>query len=245
MVALVVGFKDNMNSVYQDLKERVFKQNQRLIEKGLVVLTWGNVSEIDREKGVVAIKPSGVSFEKMKVEDIVIIDLNGNVIEGQLKPSSDTPTHLELYRCFPHIGGVCHTHATYSVSFAQAKKPVIPYGTTHADSFYGIIPCTRELNKEEINGDYELNTGKVIVEAFLNKDYEATPAVLVASHGPFSWGKDAKAAVDNAIILEKICQMNLLTDILNPSHNTIDENLERKHHERKHGVNAYYGQKGD
>ena len=231
-----------MESKYLELKERVLKANLRLAELGLVTLTWGNVSEIDRVQGVIAIKPSGVAYEDMKADDIVIVDLNGQVVEGHLKPSSDTPTHLELYKNFPHIGGVVHTHSTYATSFAQAKKAIMPYGTTHADTFFKEVPCSRELNKEEIQNDYEINTGKVIVETFKNRDYESTPAILVASHGPFAWGKNAQDAVNNALVLEKICQMNLLTDILNPGDNKISEVLEKKHHERKHGPHAYYGQ---
>ena len=239
----IKSFAKDKESRYEELKKRVYEQNIRLVKEGLISLTWGNVSEIDRELGVIAIKPSGVSYEKMKVEDIVILDLEGHVIEGDLRPSSDTPTHLELYRNFPLIGGVVHTHSTFAVAFAQAKRSVSCYGTTHADSFFKEVPCTRDLAKEEIEGEYELNTGKVIVETFKDRDYMATPAALSPSHGPFCWGKNAVKAVDSAVILEKVCQMNLLSELLSEEPISIDPVLEKKHHDRKHGKNAYYGQK--
>lgn len=227
----------------EELKQRVFEQNLRLKDSGLVILTWGNVSAIDREKGLVVIKPSGVNYDVMKASDMVVTDLDGNVIEGNLRPSSDLLTHLELYKKFPNIGGVVHTHSTHAVSFAQAGRDLTSYGTTHADTFYGDVPCTRKLSKDEIDNDYELNTGKVIVETFANKDYEAIPAVLVKNHGPFTWGKTCEKAVENAIILEEVCKMALLSESLNPNIERVDQYLLNKHYFRKHGKNAYYGQK--
>lgn len=227
----------------EELKQRVFEQNLRLKDSGLVILTWGNVSAIDREKGLVVIKPSGVNYDVMKASDMVVTDLDGNVIEGNLRPSSDLLTHLELYKKFPNIGGVVHTHSTHAVSFAQAGRDLTSYGTTHADTFYGDVPCTRKLSKDEIDNDYELNTGKVIVETFANKDYEAIPAVLVKNHGPFTWGKTCEKAVENAIILEEVCKMALLSELLNPNIERVDQYLLNKHYFRKHGKNAYYGQK--
>lgn len=227
----------------EELKQRVFEQNLRLKDSGLVILTWGNVSAIDREKGLVVIKPSGVNYDVMKASDMVVTDLDGNVIEGNLRPSSDLLTHLELYKKFPNIGGVVHTHSTHAVSFAQAGRDLTSYGTTHADTFYGDVPCTRKLSKDEIDTDYELNTGKVIVETFANKDYEAIPAVLVKNHGPFTWGKTCEKAVENAIILEEVCKMALLSESLNPNIERVDQYLLNKHYFRKHGKNAYYGQK--
>ena len=226
-----------------ELKKEAYEANLRLVDEGLITLTWGNVSVIDRKKGLIAIKPSGVPYDKMKVEDIVVVDLQGHVVEGELNPSSDLPTHLELYRAFPSIGSVVHTHSTYAVAFAQAKKAIVSYGTTHADTFHGDVPCTREMTQEEIEHDYEANTGKVIVETFANLDYEATPGVLVSGHGPFAWGKNAKDCVDHALILERVAQMAALTLMMNPEATRINPNLERKHYERKHGKNAYYGQK--
>ncbi len=226
-----------------ELKKKVYEQNLRLKKSGLVLLTWGNVSAIDRENHLVAIKPSGVEYDTMKIEDVVLVDFDGNVIEGQLRPSSDLWTHLELYKNFPSIGGVVHTHSTSAVAFAQAGRNLIPYGTTHADAFYGEIPCTRKLTKEEILEDYELNTGKVIVETFREKDYEALPAVFVKNHGPFTWGKTCEKAVENAIILEEVCKMALLSEGLNPKIKGVDQYLLDKHYFRKHGINAYYGQK--
>ena len=227
----------------EKLKEIVYKQNMRLKESGLVVLTWGNVSGIDREKGLVVIKPSGVPYSEMKPEDMVVTDLNGKVVEGSLRPSSDLATHLELYKSFPHIGGVVHTHSTYAVAFAQAGRDLPPYGTTHADAFYGEVPCTRALSKEEIEEAYELNTGKVIVETFQDKDYEAVPAVLTRNHGPFTWGNSPEKAVENAIVLEEVSKMALLSETLNPDIKPVDQHLLDKHYFRKHGKNAYYGQK--
>lgn len=226
----------------EELKERVFKQNLALVKNNLVILTWGNVSAIDREHGLVVIKPSGVDYSVMKASDMVVTDLNGKVVEGNLKPSSDLLTHIELYKAFPNICGVVHTHSTFATSFAQAGKPIKPYGTTHADTFYGEVPVTRELTKEEIDKDYELNTGKVIVETFLDKDYEAIPSVIVKNHGPFSWGKTPEKAVENATILEEVSKMAFITEGLTPNVKKVSKNLLDKHYLRKHGKNAYYGQ---
>ncbi|MDO4562908.1 MAG: L-ribulose-5-phosphate 4-epimerase [Clostridia bacterium] len=227
----------------ENLKSRVLAANLELPRRGLVTYTWGNVSGIDREKGFIAIKPSGVSYEEMKDEDIVIVDLNGNVVEGSLRPSSDTPTHIELYKRFPNIGGVVHTHSRYATIWAQAGKPIPPLGTTHADYFYGSLPCTRPLTKEEIEGEYELNTGKVIAETFegINPDY--VPGVVVYSHGPFTWGKSPEEAVHNSVVLEEVSMMALNTILLNPQIGSIDSSIKDKHFLRKHGKNAYYGQK--
>lgn len=226
----------------QELKERVFKANLDLVKHGLVVLTWGNVSGIDREKGLVAIKPSGVSYDTMTVDDIVVVDLDGNVVEGNLRPSSDTPTHLELYKAFPDIGGVVHTHSINATSFAQSGKPIIAYGTTHADCFYGDIPCARALTKEEIESEYEKNTGNVIIETFKELDENAIPAVLIKNHGPFAWGKTPEKAVEAAVTLEAVAEMCLKTRQINPDVERVDGYLLDKHYLRKHGSNAYYGQ---
>ncbi|MBE5743078.1 MAG: L-ribulose-5-phosphate 4-epimerase, partial [Clostridiales bacterium] len=217
--------------------------NIELVKNGLVVLTWGNVSGIDREKNLVVIKPSGVDYDKMTADDMVVIDLDGNVVEGKYRPSSDTPTHLYLYKKFQEIGGVVHTHSTNAVSFAQAGRDIIAYGTTHADAFYGDVPCARALTKQEIESEYELNTGKVIVETFANKDYNAIPSVLVKNHGPFSWGSTPEKAVQNAITLEEVAKMAMYTELLNAKAERVDKYLLDKHYYRKHGKNAYYGQK--
>ena len=227
----------------EQLKIDVFNSNMALVKHQLITLTWGNVSGIDREKGLVVIKPSGVSYSSMKPSDMVVVDLNGNVIEGKYSPSSDTPTHLELYKNFPMIGGVVHTHSTFATSFAQAHQNIIPYGTTHADTFHGAIPLTRELNAEEIENNYELHTGRVIVEAFKNVSYEEIPAVIVSGHGPFVWGKTPKNAVENAVILEEVAKMAYLTKTINPTTQVLQQRLMDKHYFRKHGINAYYGQK--
>ena len=225
------------------LKEEVYKANLSLVEYKLVLFTWGNVSAIDREKGLVVIKPSGVDYATMKPSDMVVLDLDGNKVEGDLNPSSDTPTHLELYRSFPDIGGIAHTHSTFAVGFAQAAKDIIPYGTTHADFAFGAIPCTRDLNGIEIKDEYELNTGKVIVECFEERgiDYNAVPGVLVHSHGPFTWGKNADAAAKNSAILEEVSKMAYLSETLGAKE--ASKNIQKKHYFRKHGANAYYGQK--
>lgn len=227
----------------ESLKQKVYEANLRLVEYNLVLFTWGNVSEIDRETGLVVIKPSGVSYEKMKPEDMVVMNLDGEKVEGELNPSSDTPTHLELYRRFPEIGGVAHTHSTFAVSFAQAASDIPCYGTTHADFAFGSVPCTRDLTKEEIEGEYELNTGKVIAECFETReiDYNAVPAVLVRSHGPFTWGKNSADAAKNSAILEEVAKMSYLSRTLDAE--PANEHILKKHYFRKHGANAYYGQK--
>lgn len=227
----------------EELKLRVFKQNLALVKHGLVVLTWGNASAVDREKGLVVIKPSGVSYEDMKADDMVVVDLDGNVVEGSLRPSSDTPTHLLLYKSFKEIGGVVHTHSTYATAWAQRGKDIPAYGTTHADAFYGDVPCTRSLKENEIKNDYELNTGKVIVESFKDKDYKAVPAVLVKNHGPFTWGATCEKAVENAVTLEQVAKMAHITGAICPNAPKVDKFLLDKHYFRKHGANSYYGQK--
>lgn len=230
--------------MFQALKEKVLKANLLLPKYHLVTFTWGNVSEIDREKCVVAIKPSGVEYEQMQPDDIVIVDLQGNIIEGKLNPSSDTPTHLELYKAYPSIGGIVHTHSTHATIWAQAGKDIPALGTTHADYFYGDIPCARHLTDQEIKQEYEKNTGLVIVEEFANRhiDPVAMPAVLVSGHAPFCWGKDCFDAVHNAVVLEEVANMALATRLLNPVIH-IEQALSDKHYFRKHGANAYYGQR--
>lgn len=227
----------------EKLKEEVCKANLDLVAHGLVIFTWGNVSGIDREKGLVVIKPSGVSYDNMKPEDMVVVDLNsGEVVEGNLRPSSDTPTHLALYRAFPEIGGVVHTHSTYATAWAQAGIDLPNIGTTHADYFHDAVPCTRRMNEEEVTGDYELETGNVIVETFRNLNPVHTPGVLVSNHGPFTWGKDPHEAVHNAVVLEQVAKMAFVAFSVNPSL-TMNPLLVEKHFSRKHGPNAYYGQK--
>ncbi|MGN1328911.1 MAG: L-ribulose-5-phosphate 4-epimerase [Eubacterium sp.] len=233
----------------EELKEKVFEANLKLVEYGLVVLTWGNVSGIDREKGLFVIKPSGVPYDTMKASDMVVMDLNGNKVEGDLNPSSDTPTHLELYRKFSDIGGVVHTHSSWACSWAQAGRDVPAYGTTHADFANGCVPCARGLTKEEVDREYELNTGKVIVEEFEKRNIspDECPAVLVHRHGPFTWGKDPFKAVENALILEEVSRMAYQTEQISAfdssSNIGIEQYLLDKHYQRKHGKNAYYGQK--
>jgi L-ribulose-5-phosphate 4-epimerase len=219
----------------------VFEQNISLVKHGLVILTWGNVSAKDEETGLVVIKPSGVPYNTMKVEDMVVIDLDGNIVEGNYRPSSDLPTHLYLYKKYPTLGGIVHTHSTYATAFAQSGRDIIAYGTTHADAFYGNVPCSRELTDEEINGDYEQNTGKVIAEAVT--DVEAIPAMLVKNHGVFTWGSTPEKAVEYAVTLEEVAKMALLTEQLNGETPRIKQHLLDKHYFRKHGKNAYYGQK--
>ena len=226
----------------ESVKERVYKANISLMKEGLVTLTWGNVSEIDRETGYVVIKPSGVKYEDMKVTDMVVVDLEGNVIEGNLNPSSDTPTHLELYRSFPDIGGITHTHSRWATIFSQIGMAIPALGTTHADTFYGDVPCTRKMTKEEIFGEYELETGKVIAECFNQENIMEIPGVLVNSHGPFTWGSNSLKSVENAIILEEVAMMAWHTLKFAPE-NKIQQELLDKHYLRKHGKNAYYGQK--
>ncbi len=225
------------------LKQMVYEANLLLPKHGLVTYTWGNVSAIDRSTNLIAIKPSGVSYDEMKVTDIVVVDLFGEVVEGDLKPSSDTPTHLELYRNFRNIGGIVHTHSSWATIFAQSGKVVPPLGTTHADYFNGEIPITRKMTKVEIETDYELQTGRVIVERFQKIDPDQIPCVLVHSHGPFTWGKDALDAVHNAVVLEEVSKMALYTSILiDGAVPNMQPELLDKHFSRKHGVNSYYGQ---
>nr|WP_152819531.1 L-ribulose-5-phosphate 4-epimerase [Vibrio sp. B1Z05] len=233
----------NTPSVYQNLKQRVLKANLQLPKYGLVTFTWGNVSEIDRELGVIAIKPSGVEYDDMTINHIVVVDLNGAIIEGELNPSSDTATHIEIYKAFPNVGGVVHTHSRSATIWAQAGIDIPALGTTHADYFYGDIPCTRRLSNTEIAQEYERNTGLVIVEEFSQRriDPMAVPSAIVAGHAPFSWGKNANDAVHNAVVLEEISAMALATRALN-SGIKLQPELSDKHYLRKHGENAYYGQ---
>ena len=225
----------------KELKERVFRANLLLKESGLITLTWGNVSEIDRESGLIVIKPSGVDYDVMTADDMVVVDLEGKVVDGELRPSSDLPTHIELYKNFPTIRGVAHTHSRWATVFAQAGKSIPMLGTTHADTFFGDVPCTRKMTPEEIAGAYEKETGSVIVEEFADKDPDAIPGVLVCSHGPFTWGKDAIGAVKNAIVLEEVAMMAWHTVAIS-SAMTFQQELADKHYYRKHGAGAYYGQ---
>ena len=238
----------------EELKEKVCQANLDLVKYGLVIFTWGNVSAIDREKGLVVIKPSGVSYDDMKPSDMVVVDMDGKVVEGDLNPSSDTPTHLVLYKAFPEIGGVVHTHSTYATAWAQAGLDINPLGTTHADYFHGPVPCTKDMTDDQIGGDYEKETGNVIVSSFRKLNPMHTPAVLVKNHGPFAWGKDADEAVYHAKVLEEVAKMNFITETIfkvnevnkcttlgiKPS---IKKALIEKHFSRKHGPDAYYGQK--
>lgn len=228
----------------EELKREVYEANMELPKRGLITYTWGNVSGIDPESGYFVIKPSGVDYDKLSPEDMVVMDLNGNKIEGKYKPSSDTPTHMELYKKYPEIGGIVHTHSPEATSWAQAGRSIPLYGTTHADYFYGEIPCARSLTPEEIKQAYEKNTGIVIIETFekrgLNPMY--TPAVLCKNHGPFTWGKDAAEAVHNAVVLEEVAKMAAKTELINPTVEPAPDCLKDKHFFRKHGENAYYGQ---
>ncbi|MBK7456018.1 MAG: L-ribulose-5-phosphate 4-epimerase [Anaerolineales bacterium] len=225
------------------LKEQVFQANLLLPKHGLVTFTWGNVSGIDREKGLVVIKPSGVAYETMKAKDMVVVELEtGKVVDGELKPSSDTPTHLELYKAFPNIGGIVHTHSRWATSFAQAGRGIAALGTTHGDYFYGEIPAQEKMTLEEIQAEYEKETGTVIIETFKDKNPDAIPGVVVYSHGPFAWGKDAMDAVHNAVVMETVAFMNIQTLTLNPGIGPMQQELLNKHYLRKHGENAYYGQ---
>lgn len=228
----------------EELKREVYEANMELPKRGLITYTWGNVSGIDQESGYFVIKPSGVDYDKLSAEDMVVMDLNGNKIEGKYKPSSDTPTHMELYKKYPEIGGIVHTHSPEATSWAQAGRSIPLYGTTHADYFYGEIPCARNLTPEEIKQAYEKNTGLVIIETFekrgLNPMY--TPAVLCKNHGPFTWGKDAAEAVHNAVVLEEVAKMAAKTELINPTVEPASDCLKDKHFFRKHGENAYYGQ---
>lgn len=226
----------------EELKQEVFRANLDLVKHGLVIFTWGNVSGIDREKGLVVIKPSGVAYDDMKADDMVVVDWEGTIVEGRLKPSSDTTTHLVLYASFPNIGGVVHTHSTYATAWAQAGKDIPNIGTTHADYFKDNIPCTRPMTKAEIECAYERETGNVIAERFaeINPDY--TPGVLVNNHGPFAWGTNAHNATHNAVVLEQVAKMAFIACSVNPQLR-MNEALINKHFERKHGTNAYYGQR--
>ena len=226
----------------EELKKAVYEANMLLPKHNLVTFTWGNVSQIDRETGYFAIKPSGVDYDKLTPEDMVIMDLEGNKIEGKYNPSSDTPTHIELYKAFLKIGGVVHTHSPWATSWAQAGRGIPCYGTTHADYMYGEIPCVRCLTKEEIDTAYEKNTGVLIADYFKDKDYEAVPAVLCKNHGVFTWGKDAHEAVHNAVVAEEVAKMAARCEFINPDVKPAPKELQDKHYYRKHGANAYYGQ---
>lgn len=226
----------------EELKQKVYEANMELPRRGLVTYTWGNVSGIDRESGFFVIKPSGVDYETLMPDDMVVMDLEGNKIEGRYNPSSDTPTHRELYRAFPGVGGIVHTHSSWATSWAQACRSVPCYGTTHADYYYGEIPCARSLTAEEINGEYEKNTGLVIIETFKEKDPASVPGVLCSNHGPFTWGKDAAEAVHNAVVLEEVAKMAFRTEQLNREVTSAPQVLQDKHYLRKHGPGAYYGQ---
>ncbi len=233
----------------EELKEKVLQANLDLVRHGLVIFTWGNVSAIDRESGLVVIKPSGVDYNRLRAEDMVVVDLEGKVVEGSLRPSSDTPTHVELYKAFPEIGGVVHTHSTWATAWAQAGRDIPNIGTTHADYFHDDIPCTGDMTLQEVEGDYELETGKVIVRRFNSPGPDGshglnpvhTPGVLVKNHGPFTWGKDAAEAVHNAVVLEQVAKMAAIALSVNPDL-TMNPLLIQKHFSRKHGPNAYYGQ---
>lgn len=230
---------------FEQLKEAVLCANLDLPKHGLVTFTWGNVSGIDRERGAVVIKPSGVSYEAMQVKDMVVLDLEGRVIEGSLRPSSDTPTHLALYRQYADIGGIVHTHSTYATSWAQAGRAIPAFGTTHADYFYGAIPCSRPLTPAEVKDAYELNTGLVIIESLGSGKPLEIPGILVSQHAPFAWGKSADDAVHNAVVLEEVARMALFTVMLAPNRPPVPDFLLDKHYLRKHGADAYYGQTGD
>lgn len=228
----------------EELRRQVWAANRDLPRRGLVTLTWGNVSGIDRASGLVVIKPSGVEYDELTPENLVVVDLDGHVAEGTLRPSSDTATHLELYKAFPAVGGIVHTHSTYATAWAQARRDLPCYGTTHADTFYGPVPCTRQLTPAEVQNEYEKHTGTVIVETFRERgiDAAAVPGVLCACHGPFTWGADAAKAVENAVILEEVARMALLTRQVDPAAVPAPQYLLDKHYHRKHGPGAYYGQ---
>jgi len=228
--------------MHDELRQRVCEANLALQRHGLVVFTWGNVSEIDRAAGVVAIKPSGVSYADLTPEGIVLVDLDGRVVEGTLRPSSDTPTHLELYRAFDGVGGICHTHSLYATMWAQAQREIPCFGTTHADHFYGPVPVTEAMTPEEIAEAYEQNTGRVIVRRFAGMDPLRMPAVLVANHGPFTWGRGPAQSVENAVVLEQVARMAFGTLVVNARQQAVSQALLDKHYLRKHGTNAYYGQ---
>ena len=227
----------------EELKLAVYEANMELPGRGLVTYTWGNVSGIDRDKNLVVIKPSGVPYDELKPEHLVVLDMEGNIVEGKFKPSSDTPTHLVIYRNFREAGGIVHTHSKWATTWAQSGRSIPALGTTHADYFYGDIPCTREMTSAEINGEYEKETGNVIVETFMNNNPIHVPGVLVRNHGPFTWGKDAHEAVHNAVVLEEIAMMAFNTFLLNPEAKPVNQSLLDRHFLRKHGANAYYGQR--
>lgn len=228
----------------EQLKQQVYEANMELPRRGLVTYTWGNVSGIDRQSGLFVIKPSGVEYDELRPEDLVVLDLNGNKVEGKLNPSSDTKTHIELYKAFPELGGIVHTHSTHAVAWAQAGRDIPCFGTTHADYFYGPVPCARALTQEEIDEDYEKNTGKVIIESFQGRNIQPlhVPGVICSSHGPFTWGKDAAQAVYHAVVLEEVAKMALLTLQIDPNAAPAPQRIQDKHFLRKHGPNAYYGQ---
>jgi len=232
-----------MPSRYQELKERVWEANQEIPRRSLAIYTFGNASEIDRAQGVVAIKPSGVAYADLKVDDLVVLDLEGKVVEGKLRPSSDTPTHLVLYRAFPAVGGVVHTHSTYATGWAQARRPLPIYGTTHADHLAEDVPCTAVMTDEAVQRDYEVETGNQILACFAGRDPSHVPMVLVAGHGPFTWGASAAKAVYHAAVLEELAKMAFVTRVVDPAAERLPSSLIHKHFERKHGKNAYYGQK--
>lgn len=228
----------------EELKQQVYEANMELPAKGLVTYTWGNVSGIDREKGLFAIKPSGIAYKDLKPSDMVLMNLNGEQVEGDYKPSSDTPTHLELYKAFPQVGGIVHTHSAWAASWAQAGRPIPCYGTTHADYFYGEIPCARSLRPEEIETEYEKNTGLVIVETFQGMNPDYVPGVLCTNHGPFAWGKNAEEAVHNAVVMEEVAKMAARTEQIKTEVSEAPKVIQDKHFFRKHGPNAYYGNAG-
>lgn len=238
-------FGRNVSDMLEQLKKTVYDANMELPRRGLVTYTWGNVSGIDRSCGLVVIKPSGVSYEALTPDMMVVVDLYGKIVEGNLNPSSDTKTHLELYRAFPEIGGIVHTHSPYAVAWAQAGKDIPCYGTTHADYFYGPVPCTRCLSQNEVEEDYETNTGKVIIETLHERKINPVyvPAVICQSHGPFTWGKDANQAVYHAVVLEEVARMGILTLQVDAEASPAPLHVVEKHFQRKHGPNAYYGQK--
>ena len=227
---------------YRELKQAAWAANMELHHRGLVLYTWGNVSQIDRDRGVFAIKPSGVAYEKLQVDDMVVVDLDNRVVEGRLKPSSDTRTHTHLYRHFEAVGGITHTHSTYATAWAQAQLPIPCFGTTHADYAYGEIPCTAVMRNDQIARDYEEETGVQITEAFAERNPVETPMVIVAGHAPFTWGKDAAQSVYHAVVLEEIARMAFLTRTINPDRGPLKQEIVDKHYLRKHGKDAYYGQ---
>lgn len=238
----MIGYGKGVDLMLEDLKQEVLEANLALPEYGLVTFTWGNVSGISEKERLVVIKPSGVPYEELSVDDLVVVDLDGNIVEGSLNPSSDTPTHLVLYKKFPGIGGIVHTHSPWATIWAQAGKEIPALGTTHADYFYGSIPCTRSMTKQEIEDEYELETGNVIVETFKDINPNEIPSVLVHSHAPFNWGKGPNEAVHNAVVLEEVAKMALHSLQLNPNVGSMDQALLDKHYLRKHGAKAYYGQ---